>query len=142
MSGSPLLINADLSQIRDSSLQILRNEEIIEASKTLVGSLKCSKNCDMWSRTMRYPQVYSRYLSDGDVVAVIVNWLDKPFNEFWFEFKDIGLKKWGDDILNVRDIGAQKEIGNYREAQTHGTSILINHLEAHESKIYRFNLVN
>ena len=52
-------------------------------------------------------------MSDGDIVALVVNWQDQQFEEFWFDFQDIGLTKWEEEIVNIRDLTAQKEIGNF-----------------------------
>ena len=114
----------------------------MEVSKDAVGPLKCAKNCDIFSRIMRYPQVYSTTMSDQDVVALVVNWSNKPVEEFWFDFSSIGLKKWGEDIMNVRDLTAQKEIGNFKESQVKGTTMLVKNLPGNGSRMYRFNLVS
>ena len=53
IAQSPLMISADLSTISDSSLSILKNEDLLEVSKGAVGSLTCSKNCDYVSSMMR-----------------------------------------------------------------------------------------
>lgn len=142
ISQSPLIISADLSTIKESSLSILKNEDILAVANGAVGPLVCSKNCDILSRTMRYPQVYTTTMADQDVVALVVNWSDKPSEEFWYDFSDIGLKKWDEELMNIRDLTAQKEIGNFKENQTQESSLLINTLAGHGSKMYRFNLVS
>ena len=80
-------------------------------------------------------------MSDGDIVALVVNWQDKPFEEFWFDFKDIGLTKWEEDIVNIRDLTAQRDIGNFEKSQANGSSFLVNVLPGHATRMYRFNLV-
>lgn len=81
-------------------------------------------------------------MSDGDIVVLVVNWQDQPFEEFWFDFYDIGLTKWEEEIVSIRDLTAQKEIGNFAKKQTDGSSFLVNVLPGHGSRMYRFNLVS
>jgi alpha-galactosidase len=85
VSKAPLIIGADLNDIRSESLEILKNKGLIAYNQDPDSrQAKCFIGCSDWHTLMRRPSVYTGRMSTGDTVAVVVNWRESP--ESFLEF--------------------------------------------------------
>lgn len=91
IAKGPLIMGNDLVNIRPSSLEILKNVEVIAISQDSIGVQGvCKVNCSPLQAILRQPQVIGAPMSNGDVAAVIINWRELDFREFSFDVNEIG----------------------------------------------------
>lgn len=92
LAKAPLIIGCDLTTIRQESLAILTNNNIIAVNQDPNShQATCMLGCDYWSTLMRYPQAYATTVTGGDTVAIIVNWREVFHEAFTFNFEDLGV---------------------------------------------------
>jgi len=71
---------------------------------------------------------------------LITNWAALPSEDIYFSLKDIGFVLKAGDLVHIRDLWAQKDIGTFTHEQSKA-DLFIEKVPAHGSKVYRFNLI-
>lgn len=92
LAKAPLIIGADLSNIRQESVEILQNKDLIAVNQDLKSrQATCYIGCTSWHRFWRLPAVYVTSVSDGSIVANVINFRETTFDGVSFELGDIGV---------------------------------------------------
>lgn len=89
---------------------------------------------------MRRPSVWATTLSDGDVVAAVVNWREIRWTNFKLMLSDIGVVPKDGDLINIRDLNEKKDLGTFADKNDEAT-VKIDSIPGHGSKVYRFKLI-
>lgn len=79
-------------------------------------------------------------LSDGDIITLVINWAELVSDDIYFSLSDIGFTLNEGDLVHIRDLWAQKDIGTFTHSQSEA-DLLIQKIPGHGCKIYRFNLL-
>ena len=140
ISKAPLIIGCDLSKVSAESLAILMNEEVIAINQD-PGSeqAQCQQGCGWWNSIIRRPSIYSSRMSNGDVVAAIVNWRGTHYSDFKFKLSLIGIVPLPGYKVQVRDLNLHQNIATF-EDKYDAASVHITNLPAHGHKLYRFKV--
>ena len=101
----------------------------------------CVQSCSPHSTLTRSPTLYINQLQDKDIVAYITNWSSLPSSDVSFNLEDIGYKLKTDEMIQVRDLWAQKDIGVYKAADQK-KPLVIKAIPAHGTKVFRFTRLN
>jgi len=92
MSKAPLIIGCDLTTVSQDSLDILMNDEIIAINQDPNSEqARCVLGCSWFDSFMRWPSVWTTSLSNGDLVAAVVNWREIRWTDYKFMLSDIGM---------------------------------------------------
>jgi hypothetical protein len=95
-------------------------------------------NCDWWSSLWRIPQAYATTVTGGDTVAVIVNWREVPYEEFTFNFYEIGVIPTANQLVEVTDLWTGVKVGTFGPSQIVGVQTIA----GHGNSVYRFHIVD
>lgn len=89
---APLIIGCDLSVAPQSSIDILKNEQLIAVNQDPESTqATCFIGCSHWDTFMRKPQVYATKVTGGHTVALIVNWREHAHHDFEFRLQELGV---------------------------------------------------
>lgn len=139
---SPLMLTCDFEGLREDTLKVLLNPEIVEVNyDDAAVSARCVKGCDFWGCLTRSPQVWISQMEDNDLIVIVVNWANVPSTDFYFNVEDLGFSPKGDDLVHIRDLWARKDIGAFTPEQTK-SELLVERIPTHGSKVFRFRNIS
>ncbi len=103
--SAPLLIGCDMSQLDDFTLNLLSNDEVLALDQDALGreANRIDSSGDI--------QVWAKPMADGSIAAGLFNLGDQMEKGTL----PIGLLRLG-DLVQVRDLWRQKDLGNFRDA--------------------------
>lgn len=137
IAKGPLIIGSDLSALRQESLDILLNKEIIAVNQDTLGKQgTCMVNCGFIDRLLRRPSVIAAPLANGDIVALIVNWRELNYGYFEFDMSLIGITPNEDEEVEVRDLWNHQTLGKFK-----GGMYKVEAIPGHGNHALRFHLV-
>lgn len=97
--GSPLFIGCDLREIDDTTLNILKNKEVIAINQD-AGCRQVMELHPLWA-----PQIkaYARYLENGDIAVGFFNLSEKE-QLLRYEFEELGVQESTGKTLMLHDV--------------------------------------
>jgi alpha-galactosidase len=112
--ASPLVLGCDLTRIKDLTLQLLCNPEVLAVDQDPLGrpahTVTELRNTNQAGLTVRHSHVFKRGLSDGSVAVGLFNRADRP-DRVEATWKDLKLR----GHRRVRDLWARRDLGNETE---------------------------
>eukprot|EP00347_Sterkiella_histriomuscorum_P006059 403354222 len=136
---APLIIGCDLAKIDKKSLEILKNQQLIDINQDPLGvQAKCVQNCAKKNDRIAVQQniqVFAGPLENGDTVVIIVNWNNKPKALTNIKLDQIGLS--GKIQYKVMDLWTGKYLPNlvFRDH-------FINFIKSYDNVALRFTPVD
>lgn len=89
---------------------------------------------------MRRPSVWTNKMSNGDIVATIVNWRELSYRDFSFDLSEIGVLPKAHEKVVVRDLWAHSNTNPDDYTNAH-TVMYLDEIAGHGVKVYRFHIV-
>jgi alpha-galactosidase len=108
LQAAPLMIGADMSQLDPWTVDLLTNDEVLAVTNDPLGRA----GGRVWSDGGRL-EVWARPLADGAMAVGLFNRGLQPY-EVTARWQDLGL----DGIQPVRDLWAQRDLGEHRDEYT------------------------
>lgn len=137
---APLIIGADLEDIRQESLDILMTESFIAVNQDEGSNqANCYIGCEGWDYFWRQPSVYATTVTGGDTVAVVVNWRETSKDEFAFSLYDLGIVPGPTQSIQATDMWTGEVVGTYSAQQAREFSV--KGLAGHGNVSLRLSLV-
>jgi len=92
LAKAPLIMGCDLTTISAESLAILTNVDLIAVNQD-PNSLQasCFIGCNWFDEISRRPSVYATRVTNGDIVAMVINWRELHYDHFTFNLAEIGI---------------------------------------------------
>lgn len=101
MVKSPLLIGADLRDIRNESLEILKNKELIAVNQDPMSE---QAECFSIDKCTGPVGSYFTTMGNGAKVVAIINWSPNAIPEYQFRLRDIGMMVEKGHRAIIRDL--------------------------------------
>ena len=89
---------------------------------------------------MRRPSVWTTTLSNGDVVAAVVNWRQIRWTNYKFMLSDIAIVPKDGELVHIRDLNEKKDLGTFSDKDDEAV-VKIDSIPGHGSKVYKFKLI-
>lgn len=143
VSKAPLIIGCDLTTVSNQSLAILSNKELIAVNQDPAAEqARCVQGCNSWIHTfLRRPTVYATKKSNGDIVAVIVNWRELHYDDFEIDLNNLNLYLSQGDTLVVKDLYENAEIDSLEQSADYSTETYkVGTLFGHGCKALKFSV--
>lgn len=135
VSKAPLIIGADLADIREESLEILKAVELIAVNQDPVSTqatcfLGCADSDDV--------SVYVTHITDGSTIATVVNWSDSDVRGYEMNLGTLGIIPQPYQFVRAVDLWTDDIIGTYDMEDA--TDFFAASIPAHGNLVYKFTI--
>lgn len=89
---APLLLGNDLTRMDKPTREIIMNKDLIDVNQDRLGiQAVCKVNCFQGEEALKYLQVYSAPMENGDIAVLIINWTSTELR-FVLELQTVDLQ--------------------------------------------------